>query len=225
MKKIAPSDSTSEASQSNGQANGLWETHGLMNHIDKANFTTIGNRKLCSTIALTEERFEMPLAQRFINVDVAQMVERSPYMRQVRGLMPRISNFSVETGNKKGNTVSCFVRPKEDMELYVQYGKGSTWNSTELAEKAISGPNRQGLPQKDVEGNITLLTSESKTTVWHKHLMWTPLARHVKRKGKRLACEKHMDWWTTSTKPISERYEIEDCVQLMHQQKKAFRCH
>ena len=40
------------------------------------------------------------------------------------------------------------------MDLYVQYGKGSTWNSTELAEKAIAVPNRQGLPQKDVEWNI-----------------------------------------------------------------------
>ena len=40
------------------------------------------------------------------------------------------------------------------MGLYVQYAKGSIWNSTQLAEKAISAPNRQGLPQKDVEGNI-----------------------------------------------------------------------
>ena len=215
MKKIAPSDSTSEASQSNGQANGLWETHGLMNHIDKANFTTIGNRKLCSTIALTEERFEMPLAQRFINVDVAQMVERSPYMRQVRGLMPRISNFSVETGNKKGKTVSCFVRPKEDMELYVQYAGGSIWNSTELAEKGIGVLNHQGLPQKDVEGHITLLISESKTSLWHQKVLWTPLASQLNRKGKRLACEKHMDCWPASTKPNLKRYAIEDSGQLL----------
>ena len=40
------------------------------------------------------------------------------------------------------------------MGLYVQYAKGSIWNSTERAEKAISAPNCQGLPQKDVEGNI-----------------------------------------------------------------------
>ena len=40
------------------------------------------------------------------------------------------------------------------MDLFVQYGKGKIWKSTELAEKAISAPNRQGLPQKDVEGNI-----------------------------------------------------------------------
>ena len=40
------------------------------------------------------------------------------------------------------------------MDLYVQYAKGSIWNSTELAERAISAPNRQGLCQKDVEWNI-----------------------------------------------------------------------
>ena len=47
------------------------------------------------------------------------------------------------------------------MDLYVQYAKGSIWNSTELVEKAIIAPNRQGVPQKDVEGNITLLIRES----------------------------------------------------------------
>ena len=54
---------------------------------------------------------------------------------------------------KTGNTVSCFLRPKEDKDLYVQYAKGSIWNSTELAEKSISAPNRQGSPQKDAEWN------------------------------------------------------------------------
>ena len=49
------------------------------------------------------------------------------------------------------------------MDLYVQYAKGSIWNSTELDEKAISNPNCQGLSQKDVEWNITLLIRESKT--------------------------------------------------------------
>ena len=80
------------------------------------------------------------------------------------------------------------------MDLYVQYGKGSTWKSTELAEKAIGVPNHQGLPKKDVGGNITILLSESKTSVWYKQLIWTPPARQVKREGKRLAYEKHMDW-------------------------------
>ena len=94
--------------------------------------------------------------------------------------------------------------------MYVQYAKGSIWNSTELAEKAISAPNRQSLPQKDVEGNITLLIRESKTSFWHKQLPWSPPARHANRKSKRLACEKHMDWWPASTKPISERYAKDD---------------
>ena len=40
------------------------------------------------------------------------------------------------------------------MELYVQYGKASTWKSTELGEKAIGVRNHQGLPKKDVGGNI-----------------------------------------------------------------------
>ena len=68
--------------------------------------------------------------------------------------MPRISNFSEEPGNQKRKNGKLFWKTKEDMDLYVQYAKGSIWNSTELAEKAISGPNGQGLPQKDVEGNI-----------------------------------------------------------------------
>ena len=50
------------------------------------------------------------------------------------------------------------------MDLYVQYGKGGTWKSTELAEKAIGVPNHQGLPKKDVGGNITILLSESNTS-------------------------------------------------------------
>ena len=72
-----------------------------MTRIDKANFTTICIGKLCSTIALTKERLDMALAPRFINGDVAQMVERSLSMREVRGSMPRIYNFSEEPGNQK----------------------------------------------------------------------------------------------------------------------------
>ena len=53
-----------------------------------------------STIALTEERLEMALGPQF-NGDVAQMVERSLSMREVRRSMPRISNFSQEPKNKK----------------------------------------------------------------------------------------------------------------------------
>ena len=45
------------------------------------------------------------------------------------------------------------------MGLYVQYAKGSIWNNTELAEKAIGVPNHQGLPQKDV-GRINYYTDE-----------------------------------------------------------------
>ena len=41
------------------------------------------------------------------------------------------------------------------MDLHVQYAIGSIWNSTELDEKAISIPNRQGWSQEDVEWNVT----------------------------------------------------------------------
>ena len=72
-----------------------------MTRIDKVKFTTICNRKLCSTIALTEEKFDMALAPRFLNGDVAQMVERSLSFQEVRESMRRISNFSEEPGKQK----------------------------------------------------------------------------------------------------------------------------
>ena len=50
------------------------------------------------------------------------------------------------------------------MGLYVQYAKGSIWNRTEIAEKAIGVPNHQGLPQKDV-GRINYYTDE-----WNKDI-------------------------------------------------------
>ena len=43
----------------------------------------------------------MALAQRFSNGDVAQMVERTLTLQDVRGSMPRISNVSEEPGNQK----------------------------------------------------------------------------------------------------------------------------
>ena len=101
LKKGAHLDTTSQACKSKRQAIGMWETHGLMTRFDKANFTTICNRKLFSTIALTEERLDMALAPGLFNGNVAQMVERSLSMREVRGPMPRISNFSEEPGNQK----------------------------------------------------------------------------------------------------------------------------
>ena len=123
-------DPTSEAGHAGGQAIGIWETHGLITRIDKANFTTICNRKLCSTSALTEERLQKSLAARFLNGDVAKMVERSLSMREVRGSMPRISNFSEEHGNRKRNygKLFCwtkrrhgFVRPIWERKHLKQY--------------------------------------------------------------------------------------------------------
>ena len=188
-----------------------------MTRTDEANFTTISNRKLRSTIALREERFDMALAPRFFNGDAAQIVKHSLSLQEVRGSMPIISNFSDEPGNqKKIITGSYFVRSKKDIDTYVEYAKGSIWNSRELHENAISAANRQGKPQKDVEGNITLVIRESKTSVWHKQLLWTSPARYVNRKGKRLAYVKHVDWWPAPTKPILKRYAIKNAVQLLH---------
>ena len=72
-----------------------------MTRTDNANITTKCNTGLCSTISITEEKFDKAKAPRFLNGDVAQMVERSLSMREVRGSMPRISNFSEEPGNQK----------------------------------------------------------------------------------------------------------------------------
>ena len=108
LTKTARLGPTSEAWQQKGQAIGMWETLGLMTRIDKGNFTTICNRKLCSTIALTEDRFDIALAPRFFNGEVAQMVERSLRIREVRGSVPRISTFSEEPGNRKGKYGKLF---------------------------------------------------------------------------------------------------------------------
>ena len=47
--------------------------------------------------------FYLALAPRFFNGDEAQMVERTLSLQEVRGSMPRISNFSEEPGKKKNN--------------------------------------------------------------------------------------------------------------------------
>ena len=43
----------------------------------------------------------MALAPRVFNGDVAQMIERTLTLQEVRGSIPRISNFSEEPGNQK----------------------------------------------------------------------------------------------------------------------------
>ena len=55
------------------------------------------------------------------------------------------------------------------------------------------------------------MTRQSKTSVWHKQLFWIPPATHVNREGKRLACEKQVDWWPASIKPILQPYAIQNC--------------
>ena len=113
------------------------------------------------------------------------MVESSLFMREVRGSMPRISNFSEEPGNQKKEQRATFFSDQKKIDMCVQYATVSVCNRTELAEKAIAAPNRQSLPYIDVEENITLLIRESKTSLWVKQRHWTPPARHVNRNGKR----------------------------------------
>ena len=57
---------------------------------------------------MTEERLQMSLSTSILNGDVAQKVERSFRMREERGSMPRISNFSEKTGNEKTNYGKLF---------------------------------------------------------------------------------------------------------------------
>ena len=92
------------------------------------------NRRLRSTIALTEEWLQTSLSTSFLNGDVAQKVERSLRMREERGWMPRITNFSEKTGNQKTNYGKRFCQTKKNIDKYVQYSKGSIWNSSACRE-------------------------------------------------------------------------------------------
>ena len=66
----------------------------------------------------------MALAPRFFNGDVAEMVERSLSMREVRRSLPRISNFSEEPGNRK-ELQEAILLDQKNIDMYVQYAKGS----------------------------------------------------------------------------------------------------
>ena len=168
LTQIAPLDKTSVAAQSKGQCFGMWETNGLMTRIDIAKTRTICIRKLRSTIALTEEWLQMSLSTSFPNGDVAQKVERLFRMREERGWMPRITNFSEKTGNQKTNYGKRFCQTKKKTLISTSNIRREASETVVLAENAIGAPNRQCLPHKDVEGNTVLLTCESKTSPWHK---------------------------------------------------------
>ena len=88
------------------------------------------NRRLRSTIALTEEWLQTSICTNFLNGDVSQKVERLIRMREERGWMPRITNFSEKTGNQKTNYGKRFCQTKKNIDKYVQYSKGSIWNSS-----------------------------------------------------------------------------------------------
>ena len=91
----------------------------------------MSNRRLRSTIALTEEWLQTSLSTSFLNGDVAQKVERSFRRREERGWMPRISNFSEKTGNQETNAKDiCFDRSKKNIDKYVQHSTGSIWNAS-----------------------------------------------------------------------------------------------
>ena len=64
---------------------------------------------------INSDRFDMALAPRFSNGDVAQMVERTLTLQEVRGSMPRISNFSEEPGNQKKEQRETFFQTKRSL--------------------------------------------------------------------------------------------------------------
>ena len=108
----------------------------------RANITTIGNRGLCSTISITEERFDKVVAPRFLNGDVAEMVEHSLSMREVQDRCPASPIFQRSPEIKKGNTVSCFENRKK------------TWICTSNMRKEAS-ETVQSLLRKRLESRIT----------------------------------------------------------------------
>ena len=61
----------------------------------------------------------MSLSTSFLNKDVAQKVERSFRMREERGWMPRISNFSEKAGNQKTNYGKLCCYTKKDIDKFV----------------------------------------------------------------------------------------------------------
>ena len=80
---------------------------------------------------MTEKWLQMSLSTSFLNGDVAQNIERSFHMREERGWMPRIPNYSEKTGNQETNTTgSCLIGSKKNIDKYVQYSMGSIWNSS-----------------------------------------------------------------------------------------------
>ena len=94
------------------------------------------NRRLRSTIAMTEKWLQMSLSTSFLNGDVAEKVERSFRRREERGWMPRISIFSEKTGNQETNATGIwFVRSKKNIDKYVQYSTGSIWNGSAWWER------------------------------------------------------------------------------------------
>ena len=68
----------------------------------------------------------MALAPRFLNGDVAEMVERSLSMREVRRPMPRISKISEQPGNQKKLQEAILLDQKK------------TWICTSIMQKEAS---------------------------------------------------------------------------------------
>ena len=61
----------------------------------------------------------MSLSTSFLNRDVAQKVARSFRRREEQWWMPRISNFSENTGNQKTIYAERFCQTKKDIDKYV----------------------------------------------------------------------------------------------------------
>ena len=70
-------------------------------HQQSQSYNDLYNKKTLFKYCINRDKFDMALAPRVFNGDVAQMIERTLTLQEVRGSIPRISNFSEEPGNQK----------------------------------------------------------------------------------------------------------------------------
>ena len=90
----------------------MWETHGLMNRIDRANFTTICNRKLfnhCIDKRKASHVISCPLPHWGCSSDGRAL---ALHTRGTGIDAPRISNFSKEPRNQKRKDGKLFCQTK-----------------------------------------------------------------------------------------------------------------
>ena len=145
-----------------------------------------------STIALTEERLEMALAPHFLNGDVAQMVERSLSMREVRRSIPPHLQFF------RGAPQS-----KKEIREAVLLDQKKTWIWTSTMQKEAS-ETVKSLLRKGLVSRITKVylrnTSEETLLYWwgnqrHPYEINSSFGPH--QRGKSI--ERASDWHVRNT--------------------------